>query len=123
MKYLFPAMALAMAASVPQQGQAQQSPEQCRALRSTVMDAASVTSARVMPALDTLPSYCEVRVTARPAISIEVRLPMEGWNGKYYQAGCGGFCGILGRAVKTPGHHEALGIGAFRLIGGIACRS
>ncbi|APX23449.1 MAG: tannase/feruloyl esterase family alpha/beta hydrolase [Rhodobacteraceae bacterium] len=114
MKYLFPAMALAMAASVPQQGQAQQSPEQCRALRSTVMDAASVTSARVMPALDTLPSYCEVRVTARPAISIEVRLPMEGWNGKYYQAGCGGFCGILGRADAGGGWVNAMRPGLER---------
>lgn len=77
---------------------AQQSEAECTALRDTVMSAGFVTSARVMPASDTLPSYCEVRATALPSISIEVRLPMEGWNGRFYQAGCGGFCGILGRA-------------------------
>ena len=77
---------------------AQQDDADCAALRNTVFSAGSVTSARVMPAGDTLPAYCEVRATALPAISIEVRLPMEGWNGKFYQAGCGGFCGILGRA-------------------------
>lgn len=69
---------------------------QCEALRSTVFDAGYVTSARVMPATDAEPDYCEVRATALPAISIEVRLPLEGWNGSYYQVGCGGFCGSIG---------------------------
>ncbi|MDJ0821965.1 MAG: tannase/feruloyl esterase family alpha/beta hydrolase [Paracoccaceae bacterium] len=77
---------------------AQQSDADCAALRDVVIDATSVSSARVIAASETLPAYCEVRATARPAISIEVRLPMAGWNGKYYQAGCGGFCGVLGRA-------------------------
>ncbi|WP_136439896.1 tannase/feruloyl esterase family alpha/beta hydrolase [Pacificoceanicola onchidii] len=69
----------------------------CSALTGTVLSAATVTSAREMTP-EGLPAYCEVRATALPAINIEVRLPLEGWNGKYYQAGCGGFCGILGRA-------------------------
>lgn len=77
---------------------AQQSAEDCAALGNTVMSAAYVTSTRVIDAAEDLPAYCEVRATALPAISIEARLPMQGWNGKYYQAGCGGFCGILGRA-------------------------
>ena len=116
MKAIVPAMALAMAAAVPAQAQegAERSEGQCSALRNTVMDAAYVTSARVMPAADTLPSYCEVRVSARPAISIEVRLPMAGWNGKYYQAGCGGFCGILGRADAGGGWVNAMRPGLER---------
>ncbi|MCV3273865.1 tannase/feruloyl esterase family alpha/beta hydrolase [Roseobacter sinensis] len=77
---------------------AQQSSDDCSELRNVVMSAAHVTSARVISASETLPAYCEVRATALPAISIEVRLPVEDWNGNYYQAGCGGFCGILGRA-------------------------
>jgi len=77
---------------------AQQTADDCDALRDTVFSAGYVTSARVIEAADALPAYCEVRATALPAISIEVRLPLNGWNGKYYQAGCGGFCGILGRA-------------------------
>jgi feruloyl esterase len=31
----------------------------------------------------------------RPAINFEVRLPTHGWNGKFYMAGRGGFCGRL----------------------------
>lgn len=77
---------------------AQQSAEDCAALRDSVFSGGHVTSARVVAAAGPNPAYCEVRATALPAISIEVRLPLEGWNGKYYQAGCGGFCGILGRA-------------------------
>merc|ERR1712034_47701 len=101
-----------MAAAVP--ASAQQTEDQCSALRDTVLDAGFVTSARVMPAADTLPAYCEIRATARPAISIEVRLPMEGWNGKYYQAGCGGLCGILGRADAGGGWVNAMKPGLER---------
>ena len=49
-----------------------------------------------------LPAYCEVRAVALPAINIEMRRTMEGWNSKYYQSGCGGFCGILDRADANP---------------------
>ena len=112
MRCFGPAMALAMAAAVP--AAAEQTESQCSALRETVLDAGFVTSARVMPAADTLPSYCEIRATARPAISIEVRLPMEGWNGKYYQAGCGGLCGILGRADAGGGWVNAMRPGLER---------
>ena len=87
---------------------AAQDPAACEALEQVVIDAATVGSARRMPAVDASPAYCEVRVTARPAISIEVRLPLEGWNGKLYQTGCGGFCGILGRADSAPGVINAM---------------
>jgi len=90
---------------------AQTPAENCRALRDVVMDAATVTSARTIEASETLPAYCEVRATARPAISIEVRLPLEGWNGKYYQTGCGGYCGVLGRADASGGFVNAMGPG------------
>jgi feruloyl esterase len=93
---------------------AQQSPNACAALRDTVFPGGQVASARVVPAVDGLPAYCEVRATARPAISIEVRLPMDGWNGKYYQAGCGGFCGVLGRADAGGGWVNAMRPGLER---------
>jgi feruloyl esterase len=80
----------------------------CEGLRNTVFSGGYATSARVIPAAETLPEYCEVRATALPAISIEVRLPLTGWNGKYYQAGCGGFCGILGRADAGAGWINAM---------------
>ncbi|WP_424933056.1 tannase/feruloyl esterase family alpha/beta hydrolase [Amaricoccus macauensis] len=92
--------------------QAQDSaPDSCHALRDVVVDGATVTSARVMDASGDLPAYCEVRATALPTISIEIRLPLEGWNGGFYQAGCGGFCGILGRADASGGFINAMGPG------------
>jgi feruloyl esterase len=93
---------------------AQQSPEDCTALAAAVLPGGHVTSARVVAADGALPAYCEVRATALPAISIEVRLPMEGWNGDYYQAGCGGFCGILGRADAGGGWVNAMRPGLER---------
>lgn len=95
MKTTFAALALCVGATPLF---AQQSETDCTALRDVVFSGGYVTSARAVAAQDSLPGYCEVRATALPSISIEVRLPLENWNGKYYQAGCGGFCGILGRA-------------------------
>ncbi|EBA10088.1 tannase/feruloyl esterase family alpha/beta hydrolase [Sagittula stellata] len=95
MKTTFAALALCVGATPLF---AQQSETDCTALRDVVFSGGYVTSARAVAAQNSLPSYCEVRATALPSISIEVRLPLENWNGKYYQAGCGGFCGILGRA-------------------------
>lgn len=92
---------------------ADQTPEECSALRDTVFAGGHVTSARVL-SLEGLPQYCEVRATALPAISIEVRLPLSGWNGKLYQAGCGGFCGILDRGDSGQSWVNAMHPGLAR---------
>ncbi|MDJ0824886.1 MAG: tannase/feruloyl esterase family alpha/beta hydrolase [Rhodobacter sp.] len=89
-------------------GAAAQDMAACEALHNTAISGGYVTSSRVVDAAETLPAYCEVRAVALPAINIEVRLPMQGWNGKYYQAGCGGFCGILGRADASAGWINAM---------------
>ncbi len=86
----------------------------CVALANLSFGGGYVTSANVVDAKDTLPAYCEVRATALPAISIEVRLPLDGWNGRFYQAGCGGFCGILGRADASDGWINAMRPGLER---------
>jgi len=91
-----------------------QEPQDCRALRNHVMDGAYVTSARVMTSAKQLVDYCEVRATALPSIAIEVRLPLDEWNGKLYQVGCGGFCGVLGRADKKYAFVNAMGPGLAR---------
>lgn len=77
---------------------AQGDAEKCATLADKRIDGAYVTSAQIVDATDKLPAYCEVRATALPAISIETRLPLKDWNGKFYQVGCGGWCGILGRS-------------------------
>jgi len=83
-------------------------PGECEALANLSLAGGFVTSANVITAADSLPSYCEVRAVALPAITIEVRLPMDNWNGGLYQAGCGGFCGILGRADAGSGWINAM---------------
>jgi hypothetical protein len=39
--------------------------------------------------------YCKVTGTIAPAISYEVRLPIQGWTQRFLQTGCGGLCGNL----------------------------
>lgn len=52
-------------------------------------------SATTSAAEEDLPAFCEVTGTIRPTTSFVVRFPLQDWNGKFYQTGCGGFCGQL----------------------------
>ena len=63
-------------------------------------------SAAPVPAANGLPAYCRVLVAIRPAINFELRLPLEGWNGKFYMAGCGGFCGSI--MADRPGYTNGI---------------
>ena len=40
-----------------------------------------------------LPAFCQISGKIDPNIGFEARFPLTEWNGKYFQAGCGGFCG------------------------------
>lgn len=93
---------------------AAQQADDCEGLANLPLQGGFVTSANTVPAADGLPTYCQLRATALPAINIEVRLPLEGWNGHLYQAGCGGFCGILGRADAGAGWVNAMRPGLER---------
>jgi pimeloyl-ACP methyl ester carboxylesterase len=48
----------------------------------------------------------------RPAINFEIRLPLQQWNGKFYMAGCGGYCGALD--TDRPGFSNAMNFGLRR---------
>lgn len=67
----------------------------CGALARMKIETVNLLSAVEVPAAGELPAYCRVLGYVRPAINFEVRLPLTGWNGKFYEAGCGGFCGTL----------------------------
>ncbi|WP_407519610.1 tannase/feruloyl esterase family alpha/beta hydrolase [Methylobacterium oryzisoli] len=71
----------------------------CKGLADLRIESVNLHSAAEVPAAGDLPGYCRVLATLRPATSIEVRLPLRGWNGKLYQVGCGGFCGLLNSDV------------------------
>lgn len=53
-----------------------------------------------------MPAYCRVKGTIKPSIGFEMRLPLSGWNGNFYQAGCGGYCGEM--TPNTPGYANGI---------------
>ena len=84
----------------------------CAALAGMRLDDTNLLSATAVPAAGDLPAHCRVLGYVRPAINFELRLPLSGWNGKFYMTGCGGFCGkVLGDA---PGFTNALNYGLRR---------
>jgi hypothetical protein len=72
----------------------------CEALARTdftsLADAPStITSTTVVPASAGTPEYCDVKGYVLPQIQFELRLPTHAWNGRYFQVGCGGYCGFV----------------------------
>ncbi len=84
----------------------------CGALANQKLDSVNLLSAVEVPAAGDLPAYCRVLGFVRPAINFEVRLPVQGWNGKLYVTGCGGFCGLL--LSDVPGFTNAMNHGLRR---------
>jgi pimeloyl-ACP methyl ester carboxylesterase len=72
-----------------------QRPDACESLAGMKIENTNLLSATVVTALPDLPPHCRVLGYVRPAINFEIRLPTQNWNGKFYMAGCGGFCGTL----------------------------
>lgn len=63
---------------------------------STVKNAPTqMMTADVKPTTDGSPTVCEVTGFVAPQVFFQMWLPVEGWNGKYMQVGCGGRCGKL----------------------------
>jgi len=72
---------------------------QCKKLETTdfshIQDAPTqVLEAKLAPAGNDFPALCHVQGYVNPNVGIELLLPIENWNGKVIQIGCGGFCGI-----------------------------
>lgn len=40
-----------------------------------------------------VPAYCAINGTITPNVGFEIRLPVTGWNGRFFQSGCGNYCG------------------------------
>jgi hypothetical protein len=55
----------------------------------------SILSAKLASASNDSAEYCSVTGYIQPQIQFEVRLPSKSWNGRYFQVGCGGFCGVI----------------------------
>src|SRR5262249_27906207 len=83
----------------------------CASLANLQRTNTTITAAQVVPAgtfvtptqppqqITGLPEFCRVAGFTTPTsdshISFEVWIPQSGWNLKYLQAGCGGFCGSI----------------------------
>ena len=89
-----------------------QSNAACASLTDIRLNDVNFLSAVERPADDLLPAHCSVTGFVRPAINFEIRLPMEGWNGGFYMAGCGGFCGQL--LSDAPNFINAMNPGLVR---------
>jgi feruloyl esterase len=55
---------------------------------------------------DNLPAFCAIRGTIDPDIGFEARFPLNDWNGKFYQSGCGGYCGSV--LPDKPGYSNTI---------------
>jgi feruloyl esterase len=63
---------------------------------SATRDAPSlVVSAEVKAATDEMPRHCLVNGQIAPTIGYRMWLPLDTWNGKFAQGGCGGRCGYI----------------------------
>lgn len=74
--------------------------QDCAALARAEFSAAlgavvSVTLAESVAAANGLPAYCRLTATIAPKIGVEIRLPVQGWQGRLLTAGCGGLCGEI----------------------------
>ena len=66
---------------------------QCLAMSSAHFPGTTIGGTAVVTDREDLPGFCRVQGTIDPNIGFEARFPLAGWNGKYYQSGCGGYCG------------------------------
>ena len=55
----------------------------------------TIETSQLISKKDSLPAFCQIKGTINPNIGYEARFPLEDWNGNYFQAGCGGFCGVV----------------------------
>ncbi|HEX7951488.1 MAG TPA: tannase/feruloyl esterase family alpha/beta hydrolase [Burkholderiales bacterium] len=59
---------------------------------------------KYVPSANGLPAYCYVKGYVASNINFELELPLENWNGKFVEVGCGGFCGVSLDGYVEPGH-------------------
>jgi len=76
--------------------------ERCATLFAEAIDDVNLLSSVVVEGKRGLNTYCRVLGYVRPAINFQIRLPIEGWNGKFYMAGCSGACGRVRADRRGP---------------------
>ena len=74
--------------------------QQCEALKDTdfsgIVDAPTrITGSTLVQGSGDVSEHCQVAGYVAPQVGFLLHLPTRGWNGKYLQQGCGGFCGTI----------------------------
>jgi hypothetical protein len=67
----------------------------CAGMAKLVLPEVRIASATIIPAAAPMPEYCRLLGTLETTIGFEVALPINGWNGKLFFAGGGGFNGSI----------------------------
>ena len=109
---LFAARLAALTALLIVAAATQATADPCSALIDVNVPGARITAATAVDAVGDVPAHCRVQGTIPQAIHNELRVPVADWNGKFYLAGCGGFCGSL--EADRPGVVNALHHGLRR---------
>jgi len=69
--------------------------------------AVRVTEVGILPPAGDQPALCRVNGFIDPEVGFEIRMPVDGWNGKLLVTGCSNLCGIL----QIQGMEDALARG------------
>ncbi len=80
--------------------------DRCEAFVAAKIPATQISATTLIEASNELPEYCRIEGVIEPHIHFEARFPTQDWNGKYYQSGCGGFCGVL--SPDKPGYSNSI---------------
>lgn len=67
----------------------------CRTFAQYGPDGVVINSTEAVDNHEELPEFCSIKGVIDPEIGFEARFPLADWNGKYFQAGCGGYCGSV----------------------------
>lgn len=55
---------------------------------------AQIFKTELVEASGNLPSFCTVNGVVMPSVGFTLKLPIVNWNGRFFEAGCGGYCGV-----------------------------
>ncbi|WP_161554232.1 tannase/feruloyl esterase family alpha/beta hydrolase [Stenotrophobium rhamnosiphilum] len=85
----------------------------CEVLENLVIPDLKIKSVKVLSPEAGQPEYCRVTGFVGRA-GFELRLPTSRWNGKYYMAGCGSFCGTL--RTQDPAYKDGISRGYATIV-------
>lgn len=82
---------------------------QCESLNDFHSSNLIISQASISSLEANLPIFCKITGEIKPNIGFEARFPTQ-WNGKFFQTGCGGFCGLVepDRSTQSNAINHAL---------------